>query len=710
MAKAEWAAARRSLIGKRISRLDGPAKTTGAARYAYDINRPGMLYAKIVASPHAHAKVLAIDTKPAEDMAGVRAVWKDPEMIGKEVNYVGALVAVVAAETEEIATEAASRVMVQYEVLEHQVVDHKADLSKDRPSQRTQGDVEDALKKAHTTVQGFYGVPVITHCCLEPHGQVTEMKDGDLLVWPSTQNVSKYSTGLGEAAGVDQNRIRVDCQYMGGGFGSKFNFDRWGAIGAILAKQTGRPVKLMLDRDLELATAGSRPSAFANIKIGAASDGTVTALDAEIWGTSGMGGSIPTQMPYVFKVPNFRVVGKRIQTHRGSARAWRAPNHPQNCVLTMCAYADLAAKMGMDELDFFLRNVQFTDRPAVYTEEFKIAADLIKYREKAHPRGDRTPGPIKRGLGVSLHTWGGLGHDSECDVTINPDGSVETRMGTQDLGVGTRTCLGIVVADTLGLPLEAVHVQIGRSDYPVSGASGGSTTIGGISTASRKAATAALNALFDVVAPKLGVTPDQLEAVGGEVRQIGRPANKLAWKHACALLGVSPITRRGVSIRGESEKAGFTSQGVGGVQIADVSVDIETGVVTMNELVAVQDCGLIIDLKLAESQVYGAMIMGITSALYEEAVYDATTGRMLNADMEFYRLAGIKDVGKLTVHMMTGKGYDERGVIGLGEPPVISPAAAISNAVANAIGTRVPNLPLTPDRVLTALAEKGGVA
>jgi xanthine dehydrogenase YagR molybdenum-binding subunit len=150
------------------------------------------------------------------------------------------------------------------------------------------------------------------------------------------------------------------------------------------------------------------------------------------------------------------------------------------------------------------------------------------------------------------------------------------------------------------------------------------------------------------------------------------------------------------------------SDGVGGVQIADVSVDIETGIVTMNEMVAVQDCGLVIDLKTAESQVFGALIMGITYSLFEEAVYDSKSGRMLNADMEFYRLAGIKDVGQLKVHMMTGKGYDERGVIGLGEPPVISPGAAIANAVANACGVRVPNLPLTPDRVVTAL-QKGGV-
>jgi xanthine dehydrogenase YagR molybdenum-binding subunit len=209
------------------------------------------------------------------------------------------------------------------------------------------------------------------------------------------------------------------------------------------------------------------------------------------------------------------------------------------------------------------------------------------------------------------------------------------------------------------------------------------------------------------VAPKLGAQPDSIEARDGQLFAGDSPDKKVSWKDACAMIGVMPITKHGVNNAGESEKAGLISQGVGGVQMADVSVDIETGVVTINEMVAVQDCGLIINLKLAESQVYGALIMGITYALYEEAVYDAATGRMLNADMEFYRLAGIKDVGQLKVKMMTGKGYDDRGIIGLGEPPVISPGAAIANAVANAIGVRVPHLPLTPDRVINAL-QKGG--
>jgi xanthine dehydrogenase YagR molybdenum-binding subunit len=495
---------------------------------------------------------------------------------------------------------------------------------------------------------------------------------------------------------------------MGGGFGSKFNPGKWGTICAALNKQTGQPVKLMLDRDLELMIAGNRPSGFSKIKVGATKDGKVTAFDCEVWGTAGMSGGPPDVMPYVFdKIPNHRRTVKRIPTNRGPRQAWRAPSHPQNCYLTMSALADTAAALKMDEMEFFLKNLDLTARPDVYKEELQIAADLISYKQKAHPRGDKTPGAIKRGLGISFHTWGGLGHNSECEVTISPDGSVEAKIGTQDLGTGTRTVIQQVVADTLGVPLETVKVEIGSNALPRSGGSGGSTTIGGISTSSRLAATAALNAVCEAVAQKLGTTADKLEAVGGSIQQVDKPTNKIAWKDACAALGVMPISKRGTNVPAESQKAGMISQGVGGVQIADVSVDIETGVVTLNELVAAQDCGLIINKKLTESQVYGGLIMGIAYALYEEAVYDAKTGKMLNADMEFYRLAGIKDVGQLKVHMMTGKGYDDRGVIGIGEPPVISPGAAIGNAVANAIGVRVPNLPLTPDRVITALQKEG---
>ena len=618
------------------------------------------------------------------------------------------MIACVAAETEEAAIEAAEKVKLQLKVLEHQVDDSDAALSTGRPSNREEGNLDEGFAGADVVIEGEYGLSVITHCCLEPHGQVTEVKDGELYVWPSTQNVSRYSNQFGDEIEIPQNKIHVDTQYMGGGFGSKFNIDKWGIIGAKLSQETGRPIKIMLDRREEMMIGGNRPSGFAKVKVGLQRDGLISAVDAEVWGSGGQGSFRAPPVSYVFtKVPNTRLVGKGIRTNRGGVRAWRAPNHPQGCLITMSAVDDAAAALGMDSLDFFMRNAALTDRPEIYREELQIAANIIGYRQKAHARGDAGSGPIKRGIGISMHTWGGRGHPSECDVTINSDGSVVAKIGSQDLGTGTRTCIAMVVAETLGIPYEAITVHLGKNSYPQSGASGGSTTIGGISVSARRATTDALNDLLKTVAGRLGTTDDKLEASGGRVHQIEKAGGGVSWKEACSMLGPNSITKRGINNPGESQQEGLISAGVGGVQMADVSVDMETGVVTMNEMVAVQDCGLIINMKLAESQVYGALIMGITYALYEEAIYDSKTGIMLNPDMEFYRLAGIKDVGKLQVHMMTGKEYDERGIIGIGEPPAISPGAAISNAVANACGVRVPNLPLTPERVIAAL-QKGG--
>jgi xanthine dehydrogenase YagR molybdenum-binding subunit len=459
------------------------------------------------------------------------------------------------------------------------------------------------------------------------------------------------------------------------------------------------------ERDAELAVAGARPSAYAKVKVGVKKDGTLVAWQSESWACGGLGGGGSPPIPYIFNIPNQRKQHTAIVNHIGSQRAWRAPGHPAGCLITMSALEDAAASINMDPLDFFLKNIEMTGaRANVYSDEFKIAADLIGWKQNWHQRGDKAAGPIKRGLGLSLHTWGGGGHPSDCDLTIQPDGSVELKMGTQDLGTGTRTTLMMVVADSLGLPLNAVKLMIGDNRLPVSGPSGGSTTIAGVSASARRASVDALDQLFAKVAPALKADPQELEAVGGTIRVKNATDRSLPWAQACAKLGGMPLT-----VRGKNPGPGtLGGQGVGGVQMADVSVDVETGIVRINKIVAVQDCGLVINLKTAESQVYGALIMGVCYALYEEKIMDAKTGRMLNPNMEFYKLAGIGDIGELVVHMMTGKGYDERGVIGLGEPPVISPGAAISNAVANAIGVRVPMLPLTPDRVLAALEQKGG--
>ncbi|MCX6617485.1 MAG: xanthine dehydrogenase family protein molybdopterin-binding subunit [Acidobacteria bacterium] len=719
MPEYKWPEAdKRSLIGKRHSRADGPVKSSGKAKYSSDISRPGMLHVLAVRCPYAHARVTSIDTSEAERMPGVKMVQVvvEPGKPNAETQWFLDHVALVAAETEEQAEDAVRKVKVQYERLPHLVTeyDRTAAGARARPQDAaTTGDPDTAFREADVVSEGEYGARFISHCTLEPHGSVTEWKDGRLTAYLPTQALSGSVSQFASPLEVPNTNVRVICNHIGGAFGSKFGPDKWDIQAARMAKAAGRPMRYFTERNAELIVSGGRPSDFATVRIAAKKDGTIIGWQSDAWGTVGPSdrGAAPP-LPYVFrKIPNIRTRYTGVGTNTGPSRAWRAPNHPQGCLLTMCALDDCAARLNMDPLQFFLKNISLVQggRPEDYSTELLKCAEMIDWKKNWHARGDKTPGPIKRGLGLSIHTWGGLGHACQCDVKIHPDGSAEVTMGTQDLGTGTRTVMLVTLAETFGLPLNAVKLNIGDSDYPPGGASGGSTTVGGASTATRRGALDALEQLFQKVAPALGVPPDQLEAVNGKIQVKGNPAKSLAWKQACAKIGTNPIVARGACQAQAARKEKLIDADVGGAQMADVSVDIETGVVTLNKFVAAQDCGLIINLKTAESQMYGAMTMGVGYALYEERVMDQLTGRMLNNNMEFYKLAGLGDIGTIEVFMMTGKGYDERGVIGLGEPPVISPGAAISNAIANAIGVRVPHMPFTPDRVLAAL-EKGGVA
>jgi xanthine dehydrogenase YagR molybdenum-binding subunit len=695
----------RRVIGKPTNRLDGVAKASGKAKYSSDLNPPGLLQAVFLTSPHAHARVKSVDVSAAKAMKGVAAV-RVISAPGTEIQWAGTEIAVVAAETEPIARDAVRAIKVDYEVLPHVV--QESDLAKvgtraKAAGEQVTGDPDQAFKDAEAVSDGEYGIPVITHCCLEPHGQVIEWKGDKINFWPSTQAVSVIGGDLGKALEVPAANIHVRMDYVGGGFGSKFASDRWGIEAARLSKESGgRPVKLYLDRATELTIAGVRPSTYAKIKIGGKKDGTITAWDSKTWASGGFGGGGMPPFPYVFtKIPNFRLNHSAVSLNCGGARAWRAPNNPQASFVTCSAIDDFAAKIGKDPLEVFLKNTGLSVRAEAYNRQLAKAADMIDWKKNWHARGDSGSGNVKRGLGLGIGTWNGLGHASHARTTIHPDGSVEVELGSQDLGTGTRTVIGMVAAETLGLPLSAIKVKIGDNEYPVSGPSGGSTTVGGVSASVRKATVNALDKLLDQVGPSLNVPADQLEAVDGRIRAKTNPDKALSWQQACQKLGVNSITQEGENDPKRNE--GLNAGGVAGVQMADVSVDTETGIVRMNKLVAVQDIGLVVNPKTAESQILGACIMSCCAALMEERVMDRVTGRVLNADMEFYKLAGINDIGEIEVHLDITPENDKRGIIGLGEPCAVPGVAAIANAVANAIGVRVPNVPVLPDRVLAAL-------
>jgi xanthine dehydrogenase YagR molybdenum-binding subunit len=714
------------IIGSRRSRLDGLEKSTGAAKYTYDINFKDQLIARALGCPHAHCTISSIDTKAAEQTPGVVHV-EVLKKEGYEIKWQGELIAVVAAESEAAAAEGVTNLNITYAQLDVFVQDDALELAEkagrtaraggksvtqlepgddDDEDEFVDAEIQRLYDAAPHKLEGFYGIDAITHCCLEPHGSTVQWKDGKLLAYLSTQNVSGTDEAFAKDLEMTSDDVEVRCDFVGGGFGSKFAADYWGTAAAQISKKTGRPVKFMLSRDQELKIAGNRPSGYLKVRLGADENGVVQVWDSQHWGTAGVrgGGISQSVIPYVIQPLNYRRKATGVKTNTGPSRAWRAPNHPQACAMTQTALDDLARVMKKDAFDVFAVNLAnvANGKGSVYLAEMKVAAKLIDWKAKYHLHGQgASKGSVVEGLGLALHMWGGTANNSNCRLVIRPDGSVESSCGTQDLGTGTRTVCAMVLAETLGLDLDDVTVNIGSSKYPTSGASGGSTTVGGVSESHRRAAQDALQILFAKVAGQLSAKPEELVAAGGTIHVAGDKSRMISWKAACGRLGLQPIEVTASYKRGAASP--LSSSGVCGVQMAEVAVDKETGVVKIKKFVAVQDQGLVINPKTCESQIHGAIIMGIAAALYERRISDPTTGSFVNAELSDYKLARLGDVGEIVVELYEPESERQRGVIGNGEPPAISPVAAVSNAICNALGVRVPVAPYTPQRVLEAL-------
>ncbi len=706
MAKYPWPD-KPALLSTAVKRLDGPDKVTGRARYTYDIARPGMIYGRIVRSPYAHAKIASIDLARAQSAPGVRAVLAERKP-GDELFYQGDPVAAVAADTEERARDAARLIRIRYEPLPHISNETQAfedanapRWSSTQPNTRAgvhqeTGDLDSGFAHAAHVVEQTYSTHVITHVCLETHGAVCEWDGDKLTAWVSTQGVHQCADGFAQALGIPRANVRVITQYMGGGFGSKFAPDAQGIICAKLAKAAGVPVKLMLDRKEEHLDTGNRPSAFARIRAGVDADGLLTAFDAQSWGTGGAGAGSNFPLPYLYRFPIRRRIHTDAYINAGQQRAMRAPGHPQGCYLTEILMDELADRVKMDPVEFRIKNAPPLAPNAQWISYFREGARLFGW-DTRHATGDPAPGPIKRGMGVSAHLWGGAGRGSQAHVDIHSDGSVVVRCGTQDIGTGTRTLVAMVAAETFGLPVAAVKPEIGDTTLPFSGGSGGSTTAASVAPAIRVTCVDALNALFAKAAPALGTVADNLVADGGRIHVAGNVSKGMSWQDACKLIGTESI-----SVDGRWQQ-GLSGAGTSGVQFADVAVDVETGIVRVKRILAIQDCGLIVDKLTAESQVYGGVIAAINFALFEDRILDRETGQMVNPNMEWYLLAGMSDVPQidLVLHNMP-----ERGVIGIGEPPTVSTASAIANAVRNATGATIRSLPLHPHKVLAAIEQQ----
>ncbi len=701
-----------AVVGTDVDRTDGIAKASGRAKYAYDITFPGMLQAMILRSTVARGVLTGLELDEARKMPGIGAVVALKE-IGNKVRFVGDAIAAVAGTTLHAVRDALEKIRATYEAEAHNV-----DFLQlpDAPMLGVTGDIDDewpadenvdgALAAAKVTHTGTYRTEVQTHSSLETHGGVAKWNGKDLEVWNSTQatfGVRGELAGALKARGIEVESLTVHAEFIGGGFGSKFSAGIEALAGCLLAKEANAPVKLMLDRFEEHTCTGNRPSALMQVRAGLDDKGTITAWDWRSFGGCGFnggGGSVAVPNYYTSQAKK-RASHKELAMDTDPARPMRAPGHPQGWFGAELFLDELAAKAGIDPLEFRLHN----DDQTIRQDQWRFGAERFGW-QKARARTNEPKARYWHGVGLASARWGTLGnagrpaHGITC--RIHQDGTVESRSGAQDCGPGLKTVMAIITAEELGLPAERVKATSGHTSDPSGPASGGSTTTPSLAPAVRHAAWLARQQLVELVAKHLGVPENQVACTGGKV---GAGTAMMPWNEACKLIGPNPIEARGK--RFENYKQDPFFRGVCGCQFAEVEVDTWTGIVRTTRMLAIQDCGVVIAKKLAESQVLGAMIQGVSYALHEQRIMDRTSGRMLNGDFLRYKITGPKDLPQLECIMHTvHNGHANTSAAGLGEPPSVAAPAAVANAVFHALGVPLRHLPITPDKVLAALANR----
>lgn len=721
-------------VGKRRSRAEGPLKVTGRAKYTYDVKLPGMLYGRMVGASVPAGEIVSIDTSAAEALPGVRAVWTTDSRI---VRFAGQDVAAVAAVSPEVAMDAARLVKVVYKErpFTHELraamkegaplvydldkspagrnVPRKGNVAGPTGGQAGRGDVEKGFAEAEVVHEATYYCPVHTHSPLETHGVVASWEGDQLTVYASTQGIFAVREGLAEALGLDRKNVRVICEHMGGGFGSKLGPSASGSAFAMaacrLAKKAGAPVKLMLDRKQEHLCTGNAPSALMTVKVGAKKDGTITAVHYQAWGSAGVAGGAGTAGPVGAlhgKNPNLKIESHDVYTNAGPAAPLRAPGHSQGAFGIESAVDELAEKLGLDPLEVRKKN----ESSPVRLAQFDVGAKEIGWARRNKKAGDMSTGGLgpakgakRRGIGVASGNWYVFASENtSAQLKVHRDGSVELVTGCQDIGTGYRTAMMTVAAEELGIEAKDVTMRLGDTQFPEGPASGGSVTVNSVAPAVRLAANQARTKLFELAAPLLGAKPEELDAANGKIFVAKEPAKSVTFKQAAAKMSGETI-----DCLAKRPKQYETYRGdLAGCQFAEVEVDTETGEVRVLRMVSVNDCGLPVNPLTAENQVIGAMIQGVSWALLEERILDRQVGTMVNPNLEWYKILAPADMfeAKSILTPVANLG-NNTSTAGIGEPPIVPTLAAVANAVYNAIGARVRELPITPDKVLAALSE-----
>jgi xanthine dehydrogenase YagR molybdenum-binding subunit len=720
-------------VGQRKTRIDGVERVTGRATYTSDLELSGMLYGKILRSPHPHAKIRRVLTEDAEKLPGIHLVLtfnntpKIPFYGGQSflfdniVRYVGDEIACVIGEDEEICEDATEMIEVDYHLLPF-VLDPEEALKPDAPKVHPEGNlfrgepdiyergnVEKGFKEADVIVEDVFRTQVALHNSMETHGSVAFWENDHLTVWDSTQSIFGVRETIAELLHMSLDRVRVIKKYMGGGFGSKNRLGKYGLLAAIGSRMTGRPVKIVLDRHEENLTAGNRPSSTQYLKIGAQKDGTLTAIYLRVISGAGAYTVWPAAVGgparQLYHCPNVKTEQVTVFTNTGPMSAFRGPGYVEGIFALESLMDELAKRLGMDPLAPRLKNYseydQVTQRPYSskrLKDAYEVGREKIGWRNR--PKDEK--GSKLRGLGMASQIWGGAGGPpAYAIVKVNPDGTATILSGTQDIGTGTKTALAQIAAEELGFLIENISVEIGDTQSgPYAPISAGSMTLASVGPAVRTASHDARQQFLDVASQMLEVPRESLSVRDS---MLNSPTLKgpIPVKDVLSKLGEFMIIGRG----SRSPNSEDVSINTFGAQFAEVEVDTETGEVRVEKIVAVNDSGRIINPLTFSSQIEGGVLQGLGFGLMEQRIVDRVTGIVVNGDLENYKIPTSFDVPEIMVEAIDcpDARANNIGGKGVGEPPIIPTAPAIANAVSDAIGHRIKELPITKDKILSIL-------
>ena len=746
-------------IGKRTIRPDGEDKVTGRAAFGADFAQAGMLWGKVLRSPHPHARIKSISLDRAATAPGVKAVMSGADLVDFSLDtpvlvgpadmrfvsrnvmardkalYAGHAVAAVAATTAEAAEAALELIDVDYEVLPWVIDVDEAmrpdapvlhdflrtqgvDLAADSPTnvasraEFTLGDVDHGFAGADVVIERDFKTKPVHQGYIEPHAcLVSVAADGRATIWSSSQGQFMVRNATAKMTGAKLSEIRAIPAEIGGGFGGK-TIVYLEPLAYTLSKKAGAPVKMVMTRDEVFRATGPTAGSSNTIKIGARRDGRIVAAEATFRFQAGAFPGSPVRgasncafAPYA--IDNVKVVGYDVVANRPKCNAYRAPGSPIAAFGVESVIDELAQKLGLDPIDFRLKNAAKEGTRAAYGPTFR----RIGFEETLHAARDHahyaTPKNGRQGRGVACGFWFNVGGESSAQVNVNEDGTVAVTTGHPDIG-GSRASMVNIVAEMLGIHYGNVSVQVGDTNtIGYSATTGGSRVTFSAGTAVSEATERVVEQLRERAALSWDIDADAVDWNNGHARPAGANAGdfeplSLAELAAKATQTGGPITAH-VSVNAQGAAPAFATH------VCDVEVDEETGRVEVIRYTAVQDAGRAIHPGYVEGQMQGGVAQGIGWALNEEYIFDAS-GRLDNAGFLDYRMPVASDLPMIdTVVVEVPNDAHPHGVRGVGEVPIAPPMAAVANAIHDAVGLRLRELPMSPPKVLAGLAAVTGV-